>query len=526
MTLKINTGSKVEMNLFKTTRLTAALAIGTLMGCTEEVEIPVYQMVPVAVRDIVLSASAAGVVEPIRTVEVKSKASGEIIDVLAEVGDEVGAGDLLVRVDQRIPRNAVIQAEADLEVAQAQLDNAESQLRRSQALYDTQSITEQEYENARLNRANAYASLVRSQRSLEDARIAYEDTEVRAPIAGMILSRNVEVGSVIQSASQGLSGGQVLLKMANLDIVQIRTLVDETDIGKIEPGLQVTITVDAYPNQPFQGTVLKIEPEAIEQQNVTMFPVLIRIANDQGLMRPGMNSEVEIHIGSREGVVAVPNAALRTQRDVSSAAAVLGIEMETVQRQLETARQAQAGGRPRAGGDSAQNAQVIAASTSPNTVSFRGQEIQLPTGLTAEQVNPVLQKIQSGGPQAFQSLTQAERAIMTRIRSAMGGGGQRGQRGQGGQGGRGRSGRQGQRSGSQFQFGGEYIVFALRDGNPTAVPIRTGLTDLDFSEVVRGLDTSDTVLLLPSAGLLQSQQEFQERISRFTGGGLTSGGRR
>ena len=112
---------------------------------------------------------------------------------------------------------------------------------------------------------------------------------------------------------------------------------------------------------------------------------------------------------------------------------------------------------------------------------------------------------------------------MTRIRSAMGGGGQRGQRGQGG---RGRSGRQGQRSGSQFQFVGEYIVFALRDGNPTAVPIRTGLTDLDFSEVVRGLDTSDTVLLLPSAGLLQSQQEFQERISRFTGGGLTSGGRR
>lgn len=495
---------------------TCALVAVGVTACQEEVDPPVYQLIPITVRDIIVSASAAGVIEPVQTVEVKSKASGEIMDVLAEVGDRVSRGDLLVRVDQRVARNAVVQAEADLEVAQAQLDNAESRLRRSEALYETQSITEQEYENARLTRASAYASLVRSERSLEDARIAFEDTEVRAPSDGIILARNVEVGTVIQSASQGLSGGAVLLRMADLDTVQVRTLVDETDIGKIQPGLSVTIVVDAYPNQPFQGSVLKIEPEALEQQNVTMFPVLVRMPNERGLLRPGMNAEVEVHIGSREEAVAVPNAALRTQRDVASAAAVLGLDLATVREQLELARDGRQGRRDRAsagGSNSGESKTSSGESGSANTVTFRGREVQLPPGLTLEQVSPVLQKLQSGDPQAFQSLTAGERAIMARLRSSVAGR----SGGRGPTGGR-RTGRQSQ---SNFQFGGNYIVFVMRGGTPTALPVRTGLTDLDYSEVIAGLTVSDTVLVLPSASLIQSQQDFQERISRFTGGGFT-----
>ncbi|MFB3112427.1 MAG: efflux RND transporter periplasmic adaptor subunit, partial [Gemmatimonadales bacterium] len=314
------------------------LALAVLAGCEEEIEPPVYQLVPVTARDIVVSVSAAGTVEPIQTVEVKSKASGEIIDVLAETGDVVQRGSMLVRVDPRVPSNGLMQAEADIDVAEASLANAESQLRRAEALYETQSIAEQEFEAARLARANANAQLVRAQRSLEDAKIAFEDTEVRAPATGVILERNVEVGTVISSATREVGGGSVLMKMANLDTVQVRTLVDETDIGKVQPQLEVTITVDAYPNQPFRGRVLKIEPQALEQQNVTMFPVLIRIANDRGILRPGMNAEVEIHVGERQRVLAIPNAALRTQRDIASAASVLGLDMEVVQQQLAAAR--------------------------------------------------------------------------------------------------------------------------------------------------------------------------------------------
>ena len=219
-------------------RLLPFVAIVALAGCEEEIEPPVYQLVPVIARDIIVSVSAAGTIEPIKTVEVKSKASGEIIDVLAETGDLVPRGSMLVKVDPRVPSNGLMQAEADIEVAVASLANAESQLRRAEALYETQSIAEQEFEAARLSRANANAQLVRAQRSLENAKIAFEDTEVRAPATGIILERNVEEGTVIASATGNVSGGTVLMKMANLDTVQIRTLVDETDIGKVNQGLE------------------------------------------------------------------------------------------------------------------------------------------------------------------------------------------------------------------------------------------------------------------------------------------------
>ena len=486
----------------------AFFGVAVISGCEEVDLAPVYQMVPVEYRDISLSASAAGAIEPVQTVEVKSKASGEIYEVRVDIGDNVTRGQLLVRVDQRVPGNAVAQAEADSAVAQAQLEISESQLSRSERLYESQSITEQEFENARLSRANANAQLIRAQRQLEDARIAYEDTEVRAPSNGIILTRTVEVGNVIQSASSGLSGGQVLLTMADLDTVQVRTLVDETDIGKINPGLRVTITVDAYPNQPFRGRVLKVEPAAVTEQNVTMFPVLIRIANEQTLLRPGMNSEVDIQIGEADQVLTVPNAALRTQRDVASAASVLGLDMDVVAQQLAAAQN---------GADEPESAPMGDDGAS-NTITMRGREIELPAGVTREQMQPILDKMANGN---FQSLSSDERALMQRVmRSAGEGAGPGGGRG-------GRGGRQ-TANASQYQFGGEYIVFVMRNGEPTAVAIETGLTDLDYSEVRDGLAISDTVLILPSASLIAQQQQMQERIQRITGGvpGVGGGGRR
>ncbi|MDH5805330.1 MAG: efflux RND transporter periplasmic adaptor subunit [Gemmatimonadota bacterium] len=490
----------------------AALILVT--ACKEEKVEQVYQLVGVAQRDIVVSVSAAGTIEPVLTVEVKSKASGEIVEVRAETGDNVTRGNILVRVDPRIPRNGLMQAEADIEVAQAQLANSESQFARAEALYASQAITEQEYETARLNRANANAQLVRARRSLEDARISFEDTEVRAPANGVILARNVEVGTVITSATQGVSGGTVLLAMASLDTVQIRTLVDETDIGKIQPGLDVTINVDAFPNQPFRGQVLKIEPQALEQQNVTMFPVLIRIANDRSLLKPGMNAEVEIHVGERRGVLAIPNAALRTQRDVGSAASVLGLDFEIVQQQLAQAADQGSEGERRStlGGMTADSG------ANENTVVVRGNAVELPEGLTRDQVQPILDKMAAsgGGMAAMQSLSSGEQAIIRRVFGAMRGG-------SGGRPGGRRAGAGGQTQGASFQFGGSYIVFVMTPEGPTARQVTTGLTDLDYAEVVNGLTSDDQILILPSASLIQAQEQFQERMNRMTGGGAIPG---
>jgi len=485
--------------------LAAALAVAWIAtGCSKEEAGPVYQLIPVSTRDIVVSASAAGVIEPVTTVDVKSKASGEIMEVRVEVGDEVQPGQLLVKVDPRVPQNALTQAEADLDVAQAQVQNAQAQLRRSEELYRTQSITEQEYETANLTAANARAQLVRAQRSLEDARISFEDTDVRAPSSGTIIQRNIEVGTVISSATSNVSGGAVLLQMANLDTVQVRALVDETDIGKLEPQLPVTITVEAYPNRPFEGRVLMIEPQAVVEQNVTMFPVIVRIANENDLLKPGMNAEVEVHVGSRSGVLALPNAALRTDRDVQSAAQVLGLDPEAVMTQLADARQAESdGGAASMGGQVAEGDNGVS-----ETCSFMGRQFPAPDGVTCAQIEGVASRMRSGG--GFQSLSAEDRAVLSKLPRPQGGPGGR----MGGTNGR-----------TSATMGGNYVVFVSRNGVPTPVPVHTGLTDLDYSEIISGLTAGDTVMILPSTSLIASQQEMQQRMSRM-GGGLPGMARR
>src|SRR5439155_58980 len=145
------------------------------------------------------------------------------------------------------------------------------QFAREDTLYKAQAVTQQEYENARVTLAQARAALVNAQANLSDAQIAYDQARVTAPVAGTIIQKNVELGTVISSPARDVGGGTVLFQMANLDTVQVQSMVDETDIGKVQPGLPVTITVDAFPNRPFQGTVLKLEPQATQNQNLTMF---------------------------------------------------------------------------------------------------------------------------------------------------------------------------------------------------------------------------------------------------------------
>ncbi len=492
------------------TRTAAALALIAAMAACKKAPPPVaYQAVPVERRDIIVSAQAAGAIQPDTTVEVKSKASGEVLQMLAETGQEVKQGDLLVRIDPRIPNNNLSQARADYSVAQATLTNARAQKQRSDELYKSQSITQQEHETAQLAYANASADVIKQRVAVENAGIQAADANVRSPITGTIIEKDVERGQLIQSATGNVSGGTVLLKMADLNLVQVNALVDETDIGKVKPGMQATVTVDAYPNRPFEGTILKIEPQATVQQNVTMFPVRVRIQNQGGLLRPGMNTEVQIHIGERDSVLAIPNSALRTLKDVSSAAQVLGLNADAVQKQLAAAPAPAPVTQP--AGDSGSRASMGA--TAPgdssakggNTLTLpNGTTVPLPAGVTAAQIQKIMQKRMSGG-----TPTAEETALLRKVFQGMRGGGG------------GRMG--GNRRNNAADFGGSYVVFVKRTGQIVPVNVRTGLTDLDYSEVVAGLQEGDSVLVLPSAGMIQSQQDMKERINRVTGGGGVPG---
>src|SRR5881396_346618 len=147
----------------------AVTVLAGLIACGKPQAAPTYEAVPVSRRTLVVSASASGAIEPVLTVDVKSKASGEIIEMNVQTGDDVKAGQLLATIDPRIPRNNLAQADANLAVAQAQLANAQAQLARSDTLYKAQAITETEYETAKLGYANANATVIRARTDLENA---------------------------------------------------------------------------------------------------------------------------------------------------------------------------------------------------------------------------------------------------------------------------------------------------------------------------------------------------------------------
>jgi HlyD family secretion protein len=397
------------------------LALTTLIisGCGKPPEVvSLYSIAEVEQRNIIVTVEAAGIIEPETTVEVKSKASGEILEITADTGSIIEAGSLMVQIDKRSPRNQLNQSEAELEAALARRDIAKSQQQRAETLHKSGTLNKVDLETSILEYANARAEVVRAQVSVENSRIALDDTEVRAPVTGTVIEKNVEKGQVISSPTMDVGGGTVLLKMADLSSVQVRALVDETDIGKIQPGQDAVVTVAAYPNQPFKGQILKIEPKAEEDQAVTMFSVLVTIDNERGLLRPGMNAEVNVRIASAMDVPAVPTMALRTRLDISALESHLGLEEGWINEQL------------------------------------RASEASLPKS---------------------------------------------------------------DNENSGYRFGNKYWLFLEEPAGLRPIYVDTGITDLDYNEVIAGVKAGDKIALLPSSGLIESQERFREIMGDFGG---------
>ncbi len=463
-------------------------------GSGESAEAPAIQTVTPTQGDLRITAEATGTVEPIRRVEVKSKASGEILKLHADVGDEVQPGTLLAEVDPRDVQNAFDQANADLGVAKSRAEISKQQLERQKELLAAGVITQQELESATLDEANSQATLVKAQTNFDLAQLRMNDVTIRAPLAGTILERNVEEGTVIQSASQNVSGGSVLFVMATLEAMQVRTLVDETDMGELRAGMPSTVTVEAYPDRTFQGAVEKIEPQAEVQQNVTMFPVIVSLDNRNGLLKPGMNAEVEILIDQATDVMLVPNTAIVNMQDVGPAAMALGLDPDKIDMTQFQRRRPGA----RAGGDSAA---AGAPGANPRLDSLRA-------------------KVQSG-----EISQDSLRAVMSSLR---------GQRGQGAPGQRGAgAGGFGARNGGAMASGAvptmeprPAAVFVVNaQGVPEPRMVTIGLNDWDNTQVVAGLNGDERLAVIGAAQLQAQQQEFLSRM-RERSGGSPFGGRR
>ena len=529
-------------------RKALSLAVLVLLAgaCQKEEVQQSVQSVPVERRDIVVDAEATGVVEPINVIEVKSKASGLITEMPVETGDDVKPGALLVQVDTRDVKNQYEQALADVRAAEARVEVVAAQRRRSDELFAQRIITAQEHEATQLDHANAQAQIVRSRASLDLAQQRLEDATVRAPVSGTVIEKTVSVGQVITSATGAFGGGTTLLKMADLSKVRVRALVNETDIGSVRAGLPATVVVDAYPDRPFRGTVEKIEPQAVVQQSVTMFPVLVSIANVEGLLKPGMNGEVSVLIDRRDQVLAVPNDAVRSVREAATAAAALGLDPEQVMAQMRTAFNG--GGAPPTGSTPVVRAesrgevdlaprQAQLQSQSPSTAQCDSVTAAFAKSPAASGTLERIRERLRAGTLDRQAAMQQSRAVYAELkldpRTAMACRTRQGETST--------TASAPQDAGRRESDGPRVrteapdpaadaplprnrtrvgLVFVADSGSYVPRVVRLGASNYDYTEVVSGLEEGEQVALLAAATLQQRRQENVQRFQRMTGGGV------
>lgn len=291
---------------------------------------------PAEIGDVRRLVSTSGKVRALVTVEVSSQLSGQIFQVTADYNSEVKQGDVIARLDPKTFETRVSEAEATVAVAEAgvavsaaqieraraALVQAEQDFRRAEALVARGNMSSASYDDARARLAtaraelsvaeaqhtNARATLRQRQASLQSARIDLERTNLRTPIDGVVIDRAVDVGQIVAAS---LSAPVLFTIAQDLHEVQIDAQVDEADIGQVEEGQSVRFTVDAYPDQRFEGRVQQVRLAGVEEQNVVTYTVVISSDNPRRQLLPGMTANVDIVTGERAGVLTVPNGALR-----------------------------------------------------------------------------------------------------------------------------------------------------------------------------------------------------------------------
>ena len=449
----------------------------------------VIETAPAERRSIVLSVQANGTVEPVNIVEVKSKASGTIIRMPVDIGSNVHTGDLLVQIDPRDVQNQYNQAAADVSSATVQRSTSLAQRNRSAELFKERIITAQEMDQATLDFANADANLIKARTNLSIARVRLEDATVRAPSNGTIIEKPVSEGMVISSATSSASGGTTILRMADLSKVRMRAFVNETDIGSVQSGQTATVGVDAFPNRRFVGLVEQIEPEAVVQSSVTMFPVLVTLNNFDGALKPGMNGQVTMDIARHDNVLAVPSDAIRNSRDASTVGPVLGLPPDSIRATIAAARAGRGarGGTASSAPQGDSSARRFGNRAAGDTSSFRGG---------------------FGGAASSTASSSAQR----------GAGGAGGFIRQGGAGGTGAG--AGGAGGFGGGSGGAMIVFVKKDEKYSPRLVRVGISDFDYTEIVSGVQQGELVALLGPAVLQAQREQLQSRVRAGAGGGL------
>jgi HlyD family secretion protein len=277
---------------------------------------------PVTRGDIVETVDATGTLQAVTTVQVGTQISGTVKALYADFNSEVHKGQVIAELDPSLlqteveqARATIVRLQAEVDRARVQLDDAKIKAQRAQELFDRQLISRNDLETAQSTMMTAEAAVKSAQAQVVQARASLNQNTVnlghaviRAPIDGIVISRNVDVGQTVAASMQAPT---LFVIARDLSQMQLSASVDESDVGRVQPGQQAAFRVDAYGNETFSGVVSQVRLQPVVEQNVVSYVTIIDVPNPDLRLKPGMTATLTLEVARANGTLRVPNAAMR-----------------------------------------------------------------------------------------------------------------------------------------------------------------------------------------------------------------------
>ena len=264
--------------------------------------------------DVTTEVTATGSVQPVDEIEVGTQVSGLVSKIYVDYNSQVKKGELLAELDKTNLQENVINAQANYNAALNEVTYYQQNYERKKNMYDNQIISKADYEQAYYQLHNAKAAVTQRLTMLNQARTNLGYASIYAPIDGIILSKEVEVGQTVAATMSA----PTLFKIAkDIKKMQVEANVDEADIGQVKVGQRVTFTVDAYPLEEFQGEVSQVRLSPTTTSNVVTYTVIVDAQNPQEKLKPGLTATIVIYTNELKGVTIVNNKAINFSPDLA-----------------------------------------------------------------------------------------------------------------------------------------------------------------------------------------------------------------
>ncbi|MCM1311615.1 MAG: efflux RND transporter periplasmic adaptor subunit [Bacteroides sp.] len=296
------------MNIKQLVMPVAVIAATAFFTSCENAPKVSYNTASVERQDISTSITATGTIEPVTEVEVGTQVSGIIDKIYVDYNSTVHKGDIIAELDKTNLLSELASAQSNLINAKSSLDYQTSNFNRYKTLYDKGLVSADDYENARLLYIQAKEQYAIQQQNVAKAQTNLGYATITAPIDGVVLSKEVEEGQTVASS---MTTPTLFIIAQDLTDMRVIADVDEADIGGVVEGQRVTFTVDAYPDDIFEGNVTQVRQEATTESNVVTYEVVISAQNDDLKLKPGLTANVTIYTNEKKGVLSVPSKALK-----------------------------------------------------------------------------------------------------------------------------------------------------------------------------------------------------------------------